>query len=347
MSTISTAVEVDADFAAMLESLFADIADSESPDVAAPGLGRDRWTALGSLGLTLLTRPENVGGSGAGWPEAWSLHHAAARHGIQLPLGEHDLLGRWLADQLGWETGDDVVSVGLSNSSGTVDVPWGVDVDSVLLIDARGERPIVSRLRSEELTWCVEGRMPGSRRARVVPPAESRAVELDPALLRELHLRGAVLRSMQITGALEKCVEIAVEHAVVRVQFGRPLAAFQAVQAMLADAAAEVELARAATMAAVAALSLRDDVSASAVPIAVAKSCTSHAVGPVTRRAHQILGAIGTTREHALHRFSMPPLGWRDEFGTGAEWDRELGETVSERGWTSVWQGIIDGGFDG
>src|SRR5690606_33458712 len=109
-------------------------------------------------------------------------------------------------------------------------------------------------------------------------PAAIEAVELDTDVVEQLRLRGALLRSMQIVGALERCVDLAVEHARVRIQFGRPLLAFQAIQEHIAEAAAEVELARAATLAALE----RPD----AARIAVAKSCASHAVGPVTRRAH-------------------------------------------------------------
>jgi len=58
--------------------------------------------------------------------------------------------------------------------------------------------------------------------------------------------------------------------------------------------------------------------------VAVAKSCVSHAVEPVTRNAHQVLGAMGTTLEHGLHRSTLPLLRWRNDFGSARRWDLEI-----------------------
>ncbi len=329
---------IDPDFRAMVEKLFGDLATVRG-DAPQGALDREAWAQLKSLGLTLLTTPEEQGGSGAALTEAFTLHRLAARHGVALPLGEHDLLGRWLAGRLGWDSGDDVLSVGIAAWGATLDVPWGADVDTVLLVDARDGRTRVSRHRSADLEWSTAGRLPGSARARVSVPQGSDAAEVAPEVIEELRRRGALLRSMQIVGALEQCVDLAVEHARVRVQFGRPLIAFQAVQEHIAEAAAEVALARAATLAAL--------VQPGPVAIAVAKSCASHAVGPVTRRVHQVHGAIGTTREHDLHRFSLPALAWRDEFGTGSDWDASLGAAVADSGLGAVWHGLLEVSLDG
>ncbi len=323
---------LDPDFRAMAEQLFGDLAAARGEQ--ATGLDRDLWAHLETLGLTLLTTPEKKGGSGAALTEAFTLHRTAAKHGIALPLGEHDLLGRWLAARLGWEVGADLLSVGVATRGTTVDVPWGAEVDTVLVAEVRAGRARVSRYRSQELTWSARGRLPGQARARTSLPAAIEAVELDTDVVEQLRLRGALLRSMQIVGALERCVDLAVEHARVRIQFGRPLLAFQAIQEHIAEAAAEVALARAATLAALE----RPD----AARIAVAKSCASHAVGPVTRRAHQVHGAIGTTREHDLHRYSLPALAWRDEFGTGSDWDSSLGTAIDDRGLRALWQGFVE-----
>ena len=84
-----------------------------------------------------------------------------------------------------------------------------------------------------------------------------------------------------------------------RVQFGRPIGRFQAVQQQLALAAAEVAAASAAAEAAARAADA-DGVLAAELPIAMAKARTSEAAGAVARIAHQVHGAIGFTREHDL-----------------------------------------------
>ena len=76
---------------------------------------------------------------------------------------------------------------------------------------------------------------------------------LDPAVGDELVRRGAWARCVQIIGALDAAAELTVAHTRERVQFGRPLSKFQAVQHSLAAMAGEIERARAATTLAVAA----------------------------------------------------------------------------------------------
>lgn len=335
-----TGVEVDPDYELMLESLFADASSRAYPEGK---LDREWWRQVDDLGLVLLTGPEDRGGSGAGWAEAWALHRAAARHGVRLPLGEHDLLGSWLVDRVGWSSGGHVLTVGVGEDGREVVVPWGEEADTVLLVSRGVDGAAVSSHRSHDLRWSRDGELPVSHRARTHVPEGAPRTALPAELFTELRLRGALLRSIQIVGSLERCVDVAVDHARVRTQFGRPLIAFQAVQAMLADAAGEVALARAAVVAAVREAEDATDLTAVTPAVAVAKSCASHAVAPVTRHAHQVLGAMGTTREHELHRFSMPALGWRGDFGTGEDWDAELGGVVEASGLTAAWRWCVDG----
>lgn len=141
----------------------------------------------------------------------------------------------------------------------------------------------------------------------------------------QLVLRGALARAVQVVGALERAVDLCVEHARTRVQFGRPLAKFQAVQHLVADAAAEAALARAAVDAAVLdAAETELTGPASATKVAAARSCAGHAASVVVRNAHQVHGAIGTTQEHPLQLVTLPALDWRGEFGTTRDWDRFL-----------------------
>ena len=53
-----------------------------------------------------------------------------------------------------------------------------------------------------------------------------------------------------------------------------------------------------------------------AAAVAVAKSYTGHASEIVIRHGHQMHGAIGTTLEHSLHRYTNALLNWRNDFGS-------------------------------
>ena len=131
---------------------------------------------------------------------------------------------------------------------------------------------------------------------------------------------------MQIIGALDAAADLTVAHTSERIQFGRPLSAFQAVQHSLAAMAGEIERARAATTLAVAAATDHGFGSAkSDYAVTVAKVTVGRAVTPVTTIAHQLHGAIGVTDEHQLWLATMRARSWVDDFGTTAHYARRLG----------------------
>ena len=53
--------------------------------------------------------------------------------------------------------------------------------------------------------------------------------------------------------------------------------------------------------------------------------------------AHQVHGAIGFTKEHVLHRFTLRLLSWRDDFGHESHWAVALGNRVAARGAGELW----------
>ncbi|MGH7400270.1 MAG: acyl-CoA dehydrogenase family protein, partial [Candidatus Rokuibacteriota bacterium] len=110
---------------------------------------------------------------------------------------------------------------------------------------------------------------------------------------------GALARSAEMVGAAQRVLELCVEHARGRVQGGRPIGAYQAVQHACADLFRDVESARWLTWEAEWQLaSGRPDADAS---VAAAKAYVAEAALRVARRGHQIMGAIGYSEEHPLH----------------------------------------------
>jgi acyl-CoA dehydrogenase len=157
-------------------------------------------------------------------------------------------------------------------------------------------------------------------------------------LVAQLALRSALVRAVQVCASLDRILELSVEHAISRVQFGRPLSKFQAVQNHIADIAAEAALARAATEAALTA-AVSSDWSAPNLEflIAVARSCAGHAASVIVRNAHQVHGAIGTTREHRLREFTRAALAWRSEFGSVPHWDAKVADAAMAAGSAGLW----------
>ncbi|MFT3777661.1 MAG: acyl-CoA dehydrogenase family protein [Ottowia sp.] len=153
---------------------------------------------------------------------------------------------------------------------------------------------------------------------------------------RALQAVGAVLRSVQMVGAMQRCLALGLQYAQERVQFGRPISRFTPVQDMLVEAAAEVS-------AAVNAASLAVDhwrpapTPDGVFAAAVAKSRCGEAAGRVAAFIHQVHGAMGFTQEHVLHQFTRRLWAWRDEFGTEAYWNHQIGARACAADGHSLW----------
>jgi alkylation response protein AidB-like acyl-CoA dehydrogenase len=133
------------------------------------------------------------------------------------------------------------------------------------------------------------------------------------ALAPALRL-GALARGAEMLGSSERILELAVEHAKARVQSGRPIGAFQAIQHACADLLRNVESAR--PLLYCAAWKVERGLDAAA-DVAMAKSYAGEASLAVARKAHQIFGAIGYCEEHPLHRLHKRILAARLDFGDG------------------------------
>ncbi|ALG86787.1 acyl-CoA dehydrogenase [Gordonia phthalatica] len=304
---------------------------------STPVLDRELWARLDELGLIRLTGDERVGGSGAGWWEATELLTAAARHGVRLPLGEHDLLACALLDEAGLPSDDGLVrTIAFADATGVAHrVPWADGVDRVVVV--RGDAGVA------DVDPAACDLQPGSNLIGEPRPslrlADDTAVRpVDAGAVARTRLKYALVRGVQVCAALDRAVELAIEHTRVRVQFGRPLARQQAVQGLVSRAAAEAALARTATETAIAD-AVRSEWSSDRLPflIAVARSCAGHAASVVVRNTHQVHGAIGTTREHRLHEYTRAALAWRGEAGSVADWDRRVQAAATEVGSSGLW----------
>jgi len=124
----------------------------------------------------------------------------------------------------------------------------------------------------------------------------------------------ALGRLLQVTGALEAALELSLGYVQERRQFGRPLAKFQAIQHQLAVAAEEIA---ACTVAADLALACAASEGVGSARAARLLDCATlvanRAVDVAYDACHQVHGAMGFTREYALHRHSLDLLRWRDE----------------------------------
>ena len=116
--------------------------------------------------------------------------------------------------------------------------------------------------------------------------------------LRQSLQKANVLQCAEMVGAAQKALEMAVDYAKQRVQFGRPIGAFQAIQHKCAEMVTNLEAARYLTYEA--ACSVRDGDTLTP-QVAMAKVLASTACRRVTKEAHQIFAGAGLMAEHDLN----------------------------------------------
>ena len=122
-------------------------------------------------------------------------------------------------------------------------------------------------------------------------------------------------------GAARRCLEMSVEYARVRHQFGQPIGMFQAVKHACAEMLVEVENAHAATY--YAAWALDSDAPDAALAASVAKSYVSEAARKVCGSDIQVHGGIGFTWDYDLHLYFKRAKHLEPLYGD-ADFHREL-----------------------
>ena len=310
------------------------------------------WTAVADAGLHRALLPEAAGGFGVPVTEALGLLRLAGAHALPLPLAETMLAG-WLLAGAGLEIPDGPLTVtadpGLTlrrDGSGwrlagrASAVAWARDAAAIGVLAEHGGKEFVALLHRGE--WAAA---PGANAAReprdvVTIDAALHQGAIAPAASRigRLQVRavGAAMRAIMLAGVLDALTGMTVQYAQERVQFGRPIGRFQAIQHNLAVLASQAAAAGAA--ADVAAEAVADGVRIPA--IAAAKARAGEAAGIGAGIAHQVHGAIGFTYEHRLHFFTKRLWAWRDEYGSEAEWTLFLGRHMAKAGADRLWAEI-------
>ncbi|HVU61537.1 MAG TPA: acyl-CoA dehydrogenase [Mycobacteriales bacterium] len=137
----------------------------------------------------------------------------------------------------------------------------------------------------------------------------------------EVVATAAVLLSAEATGVAGACLDIAVEYAKVREQFGQPIGGFQAVKHRCADMLTSLELAGAAAWDAAHALdSTQPGDPARSLAIAVAGGVAPQAAVDVAKSLIQVLGGIGFTWEHDAHLYLKRAMSVRQILGRRSRW---------------------------
>jgi acyl-CoA dehydrogenase len=321
------------EFVRALDKLLASSCPPEVVAAAEHEWPAQLWDAVAASGIPLVGVSESQGGAGGGWPEMVAVIRASARYAAPIPLAE-SILARHLADRAGLDLPDGPIAID-AGCGATLDdrgrltgtltrVPWARSAAAVVVrVSGGGSDRVLARIDPAKTR--IERGANIAREPRDLVRLDAVPVAVADGADLGVQRAGALARAAQISGALERVLELSVEYARTRQQFGRPIAKFQAVQQLIALLAGESAAARAAVDAAARGGARTGDVAA-------AKIRSASAASEGARIAHQLHGAIGVTHEHQLRHFTTRLWSWRDEFGTQASWTRTLGARLTERG---------------
>ncbi len=312
--------------------------------------GPDPWLALTAVGLPGALVPERWGGAGLGPSDVAVALEEAGRVLLPAPLLSTTLAVATLlahADDAqaarvlpGVADGSTVATVALAGPDGWAGPPpvaaqeitggWALTGVTTLVLDGAEAGVLVVPAATPGGTALFLVHAGEGVRATAIPaldvtrrfaevrftaaPAERLGDDTGDHVTGDLLDLAVVLLASEQAGAARRALEISVEHAGTRVQYGRAIGSFQAVKHRLADMLIDVEYA--ASMASYASWAVtggRDELAvlSGTLAVTVAEASVRVAEGMI-----QILGGTGFTWEHVAHLYYKRALSDRQLFGS-------------------------------
>ncbi|OMC40394.1 acyl-CoA dehydrogenase family protein [Mycobacterium sp. IS-1264] len=254
------------------------------------GYDESLWRLLcEQVGAAALMVPEDLGGAGGELADAATVLQELGRALVPSPL-----LGTTLAELalLAAPEPDADALAGLAEGSSigalVLDADYVVngDIADVVVAAVDGELARWTRFSAQPVTT-----MDPTRRLAQVRPEETTALGPDPGLADS----AAILVAAEQIGAAERCLELTVEYAKSRVQFGRPIGSFQALKHRMADLYVAIAAARAVVADAC--------VDPTPTNAATARLAASEALSRAAAEGIQLHGGIAITWEHDMHLY--------------------------------------------
>jgi alkylation response protein AidB-like acyl-CoA dehydrogenase len=276
----------------------AELADS------AEGWDPGSWAELAELGWIGVSVPEQAGGAGLGFLEEAVLFEELGR---ALYPGPYFSTVALALPELPPELQREVVAG---------NVRWSASLDGSLVPDlALVDRVLVAR-DGKLVAVPAEGEpletMDSTRRLGRLADGGGGEEVGDASALERMRVRAFAAVALEAVGIAQRALELAVEHAKTREQFGKPIGIYQAVSHKLADSYAFTELARSLAYWAAWCVAEQDD--QAPIAAAAAKSYAGEVAVTVCEYAIQAHGGIGFTWEHPLHRY-YKRAQWIESYG--------------------------------
>lgn len=302
------------------EKIFADHCDKALLDATEQGaFPADLWQQIVDNGFHQL----GSANSGTETRDLFAFLKVCGRFAVPLPMAEILLANQWLganAPAQGFAT------IGLQAEGSVVQAAWGRHAEKTLGVaaDSFDVSVYAGSAPTEQGT-----NLAGEARDTMAGEASIETIELADAPYAQL----ALARANLMAGGLQAVLDLGLQFASERSQFGRSISKFQAIQHSLAVVGTEVAASQRAADAGVDAIGT----DRFEQEVAAAKARVGEAVGIVAEQVHQVHGAMGYTYEHRLHHFTRRLWAWRDEWGNEFYWQAKLGQHLAGMGADQVW----------
>ena len=257
------------------------------------------WGQLAELGWTGVSITEEEGGAGLTFVEEAVLFEELGRTlyrgpyfstiGLTLPALPDDLRAEVASGETSWTLAFGPLVPDLDTAQ-RVAIVGG---DGIYELEG-AEREILTTTDASRPLGVVRGGDPGRRLA-------------DAGVLTEIEARSLTALALEACGVARRALEYAIEYASTREQFGKKIGVYQAVSHPLADAYTRLELSR--SLALWAAWCVASEDPQASLAAAAAKSSAAESAVAVCETSIQVLGGIGFTWEHELHRLYKRALG--------------------------------------
>jgi len=284
------------------------------------------WAQLAELGWTGVSIAEEEGGAGLTFVEEAVLFEELGRAlyrgpyfstvALTLPALPSDLRAEVAAGEASWTLALGPLVPDL-DTAGRVATVGG---DGIYELEG-AEREVLTTTDETRPLGVVRGGEPGRRLA-------------DATVLAEIESRSLTALALEACGVARRALEFAIEYASTREQFGRKIGVYQAVSHPLADAYTGMELSR--SLALWSAWCVASGDPQASIAAAAAKSFAAESAVSVCETSIQVLGGIGFTWEHELHRLYKRALGIESFGASGTRLRAEVAAALLNEGTEAV-----------
>ncbi|MBA4091829.1 MAG: acyl-CoA dehydrogenase [Sphingobium sp.] len=304
-------------FAETARTLFA---DSCTPDhwrkMMEGGAARDdaRWASIVETGLSLVLLPESAGGIDLSEIDFTLIAQEAGYVALPEPLVESAGVAAPMLAALApghAALADPLATIAIAHPIN----PFVANADSAaaILLEKEGEAYLVT---PDQVTLTAQASIDPFRRLFRVEWDAANATPLGKADWDLALDRAALFNAALGLGLAQRAVDLAVDYAKERQQFGKPIGSYQAVKHHLASAQVAIEFARPVVTAAAAEIGHRD--MQARARVSHAKIVALEAADKAARASIQVHGAMGYSWEVDAHLFLKRALALSRNWGTPA-----------------------------